>query len=122
MRHKTLRLVLPALAVGVACAAGIPGAQETPTETPLIAELVATPEAFSGKTVTVYGLVVGASEGGAVFMLQDVSQNPLRVVSGKGIRVTVGDQVLVRGVFRTEGGRPFISADFIEPVKVTGGG
>jgi len=122
MSTKTQRLLPYAFGVvtlAVVVAAIIPA---TAADTPLIAELVATPEAFSGKTVTIYGLVVAVPEGGGSFMLQDVSQKPLRILTGKGMAVKVGDQVLVRGVFKVDGRQQYISAERIEPTKVTGGG
>lgn len=121
MNKKTLMWLPHFFAVTIVCAAAVPSTAATATETPIIAELVASPEAFTGKTVVIYGLVVSVSEGGTVFMLQDVSQNPLRVVGAGGASVEIGDQVLVRGVFRVDGGQHYVSAERIEPVKVTGG-
>lgn len=122
MSRTSLAFVSLLLALAVICAADVSIADDPPAKTPVIAELLATPGAFSGKTVTIYGLVVEVSEAGAVFLLQDVSQRPLRIVSAKGKSVAVGDQVLVRGVFRSDGGRHFLSAEVIQPAKVTGGG
>lgn len=121
MRQRTLTLMV-LLLLGVIYARDVAAAQEAPSKTPLIAELLATPEAFSGRTVTIYGLVIGVSDDGGAFMLQDVSQKPLRILRGKGKSVTVGDQVLLQGIFRSEGGQHYVSAELIEPTKVSGGG
>jgi hypothetical protein len=108
------------LAFGVLGALTLGGtAPVTADETPIIAELLASPEQFAGKRVVVYGVVVGVM--GPAFALQDVSQAPLRVVGAAGAGVRVGDQVLVRGVFRLEGAQRYVSAEDIEAVQVAGG-
>lgn len=119
MNRNKLGLVIPLLAFGVICVAGVSIAHDP--KTPVIAELLANPETFYGKIVTVYGLVVAVSDAGAVFTPQDVSQNPLRVVVAKGMSVAVQNQVLVRGVFRSDGGRNFIFTDVIQPLQGMGG-
>lgn len=102
------------ITVGSTCAA----AEQTPT----IAEMLASPQDFAGERVAVYGIVVSVAGGLRVFLLQDVSQESVRVVRPTDASVRVGDQVLVRGFFRLEGAERYISADEIESVQVTGGG
>lgn len=75
---RSLMLLAP-LVIGAATVS-------TAAETPIIAELVAAPEAFSGRTPEIYAPVVSVTEGDDAFMLQDVSQQPLRILRSKAER------------------------------------
>ncbi len=89
---------------------------------PIIALLVGDSEAYDGRSVVIYGLVIETVGMGKVFMLQDVSQMPLRIIRTDGLPTMVGDQVLVHGVFMRNGGDPYLEASRITATKVLGGG
>jgi hypothetical protein len=97
--------------------------RETPTSAdrtvvrPIIAQLFANPEAFAGKKVEVYGLVI-ESDAKTEFLLQDVSQRPLRVLGN----ASVGDQVTVLGTVQTGAMTIHLSAESLKSTKVLGGG
>ncbi|MDH3670501.1 MAG: hypothetical protein OES46_04985 [Gammaproteobacteria bacterium] len=91
------------------------------TDRPIIANLLADPIDFDGKGVVIYGLVIKAFSDGRIFLLQDVSQMPLKVIGDNGINAKVGDQLLVHGVFRHDE-QPYLRASRIIPTKVLGGG
>ena len=88
---------------------------------PIIAELYANPARFVGRTVMVYGLVVDRSSA-SIFMLQDVSQHPLKIVGNAKFHTAAGDQIIVVGTFKTADGGPYIVATSIVHAKVLGGG
>lgn len=90
-------------------------------EHPIIAQLFSKPEAYAGRSVVVYGLVV-ESLTGTVFMLQDVSQRPLKIVGGNNIKASVGDQVIVTGIFLTSPEGPYITARSLTATQVLAGG
>ena len=90
---------------------------ETPITRPIIAQLFANPGNFVGKKVEVYGLVV-ESNSGTDFMLQDVSQRPLRVLGS----ASVGDQVTVVGTLQANAMTTYLSAESLKATKVLGGG
>ncbi len=89
---------------------------------PIIALLVADSKAYDGRSVVIYGLVIESIGAGKVFMLQDVSQMPLRIIRKDGLPTMVGDQILVHGVFVWNGGDPYLEASKITETKVLGGG
>lgn len=90
---------------------------------PIIAHILADQDAYNGKSVTIYGLVVEVLDGGRAFMLQDVSQMPLEIVTPKGEVVFLGDQVLVKGFFDAGENEPRLRAtDMEEAVVLRGGG
>lgn len=89
---------------------------------PIIAHLVGDAEAYDGKSVVIYGLVIETVGMGKVFMLQDVSQIPLRIIRTDGLPTMVGDQILVHGVFMRNGGDPYLEASKITATTVLGGG
>lgn len=93
-----------------------------PPERPIIAELLWDAEKFHGRQVVVYGLVIETADTGRVFMLQDVSQMPLRVEVTDGTTVWNGDQLLVEGLVVPSDGEPTLRATRIVPTKVLGGG
>jgi len=88
---------------------------------PIIANVMADAQSFDGKHIVIYGLVIETSHGGKVFLLQDVSQIPLKIVGRDGLVVRVGDQLLVQGVFHN-GREPYVQAESLTPTKVLGGG
>ena len=105
--------------LGLLLAAG-PALGGAAPDTPIIAELLTTPERFADRDVAVYGIVVEVSDDGRAFLLQDVSQRPLRVLRRQARAVGVGDQVLVRGRFHVAG--THLAAASIDAVGVTAGG
>ena len=64
---------------------------------PIIAQMLSDPGAYANKPVTIYGLVIETIPN-SVFILQDVSQRPLKVVGTRGVKAAVGDQITMRGV------------------------
>ena len=93
-----------------------------PPERPIIAELFWNAEGFHGRLVVVYGLVIETADAGRAFMLQDVSQMPLRVEITDGTTVWNGEQLLVEGLVVQSDGEPTLKATRIVPTKVLGGG
>ncbi len=89
---------------------------------PIIAYLVADSEAYDGRSVVIYGLVIETIGMGRVFMLQDVSQMPLRIIRTDGLPTMVGDQMLVHGVFMRNRGDPYLEASKITATTVVNGG
>jgi hypothetical protein len=89
---------------------------------PIIAELYATPQDFAGRVVAVYGVVVESSPTGAEFLLQDVSQRPLKVIGSARLTATVGDQVTIIGRFNSDSRSPYLTALVLAPTRVLGGG
>jgi hypothetical protein len=110
--------VLVAIALCNGCVA--PGIPEP--EKPIIANLYADAAKYDGQQVTIYGLVIEAEKNGRQFMLQDVSQMPLKILKPDGLPVVVGDQILIEGVFRASRGDPYIEARQVTYTKVLGGG
>jgi hypothetical protein len=90
--------------------------------TPIIAELYAAPAAFADKSVRIYGLVIEANASGTEFLLQDVSQHPLRIVGGRKLKAKPGDQLIVIGRLRIVGAEPYLAAEAVLPTRVLGGG
>jgi hypothetical protein len=90
--------------------------------TPIIAQLLAEPELFAQRLVVVYGLVVEATETGTEFMLQDVSQRPLKVIGNNALKAVAGAELTVIGTFHPDEGEPYLVAITIMPTRVLGGG
>jgi hypothetical protein len=88
---------------------------------PIIAELVADPARFDGRSIAIYGLVIEA-DGNLAFLLQDVSQRPLRIVGNRKFKAKVGDQLMVVGVFHARPSAPYVSATSLLRTKVIAGG
>jgi hypothetical protein len=88
---------------------------------PIIAELYADPARFDGRSVTIYGLVIEALSN-SIFMLQDVSQRPLKIMGSDKLKVVVGDQLIVVGSFHLAPGGPHLSATSVIPTQVLAGG
>jgi hypothetical protein len=91
-------------------------------EKPIAAHVFAAPADYVGKRIEIYGLVVETRRGGREFLLQDVSQMPLKVVRSDGMPTFPGDQVLVEGTVFLEGGRPTLAASRVRDTRVLGGG
>lgn len=90
--------------------------------TPIIAEILGAPENFVGKRVEIYGLVVAIREEGRKFMLQDVSEMPLLIVSPAGLEAAEGRQLMVSGIVQQTLGGLQVASDNFWPVKVLAGG
>ena len=90
--------------------------------TPIIAELFAQPSAFAGKSITIYGLVVEADRSRTRFMLQDVSQQPLRIIGNEQLKAKIGDQLIVIGTLRVSGKEIYVVARALMATHVLGGG
>jgi hypothetical protein len=88
---------------------------------PIIAQLYADPDRYAGHTVMIYGLVIGA-QSPTSFMLQDVSDHPLKIVGNSKVKANIGDQLIVVGVFHNESAGPFVAATSLIHAKVLGGG
>jgi hypothetical protein len=119
--------VPPVALLIVAILLGAARAQDADTDgdslpRPIIAQLYAEPESFMGRPLAVYGLVVEASANGTVFMLQDVSQHPLKVVGKPALTAAAGDQVTIVGILQRDVGGPYLAASLIIPTRVLGGG
>jgi hypothetical protein len=89
---------------------------------PIIAQMLHNPAAYAQKRVTIYGLVI-ERETPSVFVLQDVSQRPLKIIGKRGVKASVGDQVTVRGTLTRDkaGSYVFVARSLIE-TRVLGGG
>jgi hypothetical protein len=87
---------------------------------PIVAQLYENPSRYSGKSVVIYGLVIDASPNGT-FLLQDVSQHPIKIVPNRNIKAKVGDQLIVFGKFKSAR-VPYVRAKSLIATKVLGGG
>ncbi|HTZ35193.1 MAG TPA: hypothetical protein VMB84_04150 [Stellaceae bacterium] len=119
-RLATLVVALAVLATTSAASPAAESARRLPT--PIIAELYATPAAFVGKSVRIYGLVIDADPSRGEFVLQDVSQHPLRIVGNRKLKAAPGDQLIVIGRLRMAGNQPYLAAQAVLPTQVLGGG
>ena len=90
-------------------------------ETPIIAQLLHNPGDYANKQVTIYGLIIERPEK-SVFILQDVSQRPLKIVAKHGVKISVGDQVTVRGTLAMGRSGPHFIARSLTATRVLGGG
>ena len=97
-------------------------AVEDEADKPIIAQLIADAAGYNGRSVTIYGLVIEVTRGGQEFLLQDVSQMPLKIVRTDSMPMSVHDQVLVEGVFFANRGDPYLKARKITYEQVLGGG
>lgn len=121
MRKAAAAALATAVLVGMANAQHAKGADEE-VLTPIIAQLHAEPEAYTGRPISIYGLVVDAAAGGTVFMLQDVSQHPFRIVGSAMMKASAGDQLTIVGMLRRDADGPYLAATLIIPTRVLGGG
>jgi hypothetical protein len=88
---------------------------------PIIAQMLSDPAAYANKLVTIYGLVI-EKKSNSVFILQDVSQRPLKVVGTHGVKASVGDQITIRGVLSKNHNGLYFTARSLTPTRVLGGG
>jgi hypothetical protein len=90
-------------------------------EHPIIAQLYSDPARYADRSITIYGLVVeeGAN---STFLLQDVSQRPLKIVGSDELKAAVGDQLIVTGFFHPNSDEPYIVAKTLIPTQVVAGG
>ena len=87
---------------------------------PIVANLFGEPRRYAGKSVVIYGLVIEVSPKG-YFLLQDVSQHPIKIVLRGKVKPKTGDQVLVSGIFNSSP-FPYVRAKSVVHTKVLGGG
>ena len=88
---------------------------------PIIAELFADPARYEGRQVMIYGLVIEAVSN-STFLLQDVSQRPLKILGSDKLKAAVGDQLIVVGSFHSAFDGPYLSATALIPTQVVAGG
>jgi hypothetical protein len=69
----------------------------------------------------IYGLVI-ESVSNSTFLLQDVSQRPLKILGSEALKATVGDQLIVVGSFHSNSDGPYLSATALIPTQVVAGG
>jgi hypothetical protein len=120
--RKAIRISALVVAVAAALPARAQTADAPAAEAyPIIAELYADPARFDGRSVTIYGLVIETFPN-SVFMLQDVSQRPLKIVASEKLKAAVGDQLIVVGSFHSAPGGPHLSARSLIPTQVLAGG
>lgn len=119
MKKATLATV--AVVVFLSRASG--AAEITPDDAtrPIISQMLSNPAAYANKPVTIYGLVI-EKESGSVFILQDVSQRPLKVVGTRGVKASVGDQITIRGFLSKNRNGLYFTARSLTPTRVLGGG
>lgn len=108
----TCFLVDPALAIEI---------KRDDASRPIIAQMLHDPTLYLSKPVTIYGLVIERL-GRSSFVLQDVSQRPLKVVGGPRVRAATGDQVTVYGVLVRDRNDYYFAARSLIPTRVLGGG
>ena len=92
-----------------------------PDEHPIIAQLYSDPARYADRSITIYGLVVEKGSN-STFLLQDVSQRPLKIVGSDELKAAVGDQLIVTGFFHANSDEPYIAAKTLIPTRVVGGG
>jgi hypothetical protein len=116
-RRLAYRIIIAVLLLGLPSAV-----VRAEVDKPIIALLYDDMARYDGRSVTIYGLVIETAKLGREFLLQDVSQMPLRIVRTEGFPAFVGDQMLVQGVFVANDGNPYLEARKITYTKVLGGG
>jgi hypothetical protein len=121
MRWVAAAILLAVLGASTSSAQTNDSAKARPV-TPIIAHLFAEPAAFAGRTVMVYGLVIESEASGTIFLLQDVSLRPLKVVGNDRLRASEGDQVTVIGILETDRDEPYLTANALIPTRVLAGG
>lgn len=89
--------------------------------TPIVAELYGNPSAFNGRIITIYGLVTESARSSGYFLLQDVSEHPIRITAGQPVPPK-GDQIQVTGTVHVRQGTIWIEARKIIHVQVVHGG
>jgi hypothetical protein len=116
---QVLILIAALAAASVSCGQVADGPQAEAY--PIIAELYADPTRYEGRRVLIYGLVI-ESVSSSAFLLQDVSQRPLKILGSKGLKATIGDQLIVIGSFHSASDGPYLSAVALIPTRVLAGG
>lgn len=121
MKHPISHLVIVMGALLVSAAGFAQSSNEPKADAyPIIAQLYGDPPHYRGKTVVIYGLVIETSPDGS-FMLQDVSQRPMKIVPNKSLKASVGDQLMVFGTFRSAR-TPYVRAKSLIATQVLAGG
>ena len=92
-----------------------------PDEHPIIAQLYSDPGRYVDRSITIYGIVVEKGPN-STFLLQDVSQRPLKIVGKDEFKATVGDQMIVIGFFHAGPDGPYLAAKALIPTQVVAGG
>ena len=118
---KKLTPVAIAVVVFLSQASGAAEIARDDATRPIIAQMLSNPAAYANKPVMIYGLVI-EKESNSVFILQDVSQQPLKVVGTRGVKAAVGDQVTIRGVLSKNCNGLYFTARSLTPTRVLGGG
>ena len=95
--------------------------ERQPDEHPIIAQLYSDPGRYADRSITIYGLVVEKGPN-STFLLQDVSQRPLKIVADDEFRTAVGDQLIVVGFFHAGPDGPYVAAKALIPTQVVAGG
>ena len=119
VKRWTCTVVTATLWLGMTAPAA---AAEDEADKPIIAQLIANAGGYNGRSVTIYGLVIEVTRAGQEFLLQDVSQMPLKIMRTDSMPTSVNDQVLVEGVFFANRGDPYLKARKITYTQVLGGG
>jgi len=117
-------LMFGILASAAALGAGLraqPADQPQADAYPIIAELYDQPDRYSGETVAIYGLVIETMPDSS-FLLQDVSQHPLRIVANGKIQAAAGDQLIVVGYLRARAADIYLDAEAVIKTQVVAGG
>ena len=122
MSHTVAILVTLSALLGSLLADAQAAESVTKPPRPIIAELFAKPKAFAGRRIAIYGLVIESNPTGTEFLLQDVSQRPLKVIGGERLKAAAGDQLTVVGTFHANARSPYLAAKLLIPTRVIGGG
>jgi len=122
MSHTVAILVTLSALLGSLLANAQAAESVTKPARPIIAELFAKPKAFAGRRIAIYGLVIESNPTGTEFLLQDVSQRPLKVIGGERLKAAAGDQLTVVGTFHANARSPYLAAKLLIPTRVIGGG
>jgi hypothetical protein len=115
-------IVLPVLSGALMVGQVRAQAPKTADHTPIIAAVVAEPDLYEGKTVSIYGLVIKVDPVARTFLLQDVSQRPLLVRNTTGPDVSEGDQLQIEGPVHRSASEIWVAADKVGKVRVLAGG
>lgn len=119
-RGAIIRIVVLGLAWGWSVMHS--GAVPKQPSRPIVAEMVADPDAYIGTHVIIYGLVLESDLASRSFMLQDVSQHPIKVDGRNLPPIAAGDQVQIEGVLQRNASALVLRAEAITPVRVLAGG
>jgi hypothetical protein len=120
LRASRVLILITALAAASTSRGQVPDSSQAGAY-PIIAQLYADPASYEGRRVTIYGLVI-ESMSNFTFLLQDVSQHPLRIVGSETLKAAVGDQLIVIGSFHSAADGPYVSATALIPTQVLAGG